>query len=84
MAGAKADAAKRSAARAVDTVAQMVEYIGGSRVDDYAPLFALNSRLCEMELTGSESASEGGCDHLCTLLVCSSIPYLSTAERAVA
>ncbi len=38
---------QRSAARAVDVIAQMVEYIRGSRVDDYAPLFALSARLSE-------------------------------------
>ena len=39
VAGAELDAAQRSVARAADIVAQMVEYIRGSRVDDYAPLF---------------------------------------------
>ncbi len=58
-AGGELEAKQRSAARAVNVVAQMVEYIRGSRVDDYAPLFALNKRLCEMDLKASGGPEEG-------------------------
>lgn len=55
-AGGQEGAEQRSAARAVDVVAQMVEYIRGSRVDDYAPLFALSARFSET----ASGAAEGG------------------------
>ena len=55
-AGGEGGAEQQSAARAVDVVAQMVEYIRGSRVDDYAPLFALSARFSET----ASSAAEGG------------------------
>lgn len=45
LAGSERAAASASAARAVRTIAQMSEYIRGSRVEDYAPLFALTMRL---------------------------------------
>ena len=61
VAGAELDAAQRSVARAADIVAQMVEYIRGSRVDDYAPLFALNARLCAMDFPVSSVADGESC-----------------------
>ena len=63
VAGAELEAAQRSVARAADTVAQMVEYIRGSRVDDYAPLFDLNARLCAMDF-GASSMADGECIYL--------------------
>ena len=59
MTGSERDAAQRSIARAVDIVAQMVEYIRGSRVDEYAPLFALNARLCTLDMSASSSTADG-------------------------
>lgn len=44
-AGPERAAAAASAARVVINIAQMTEYIRGSRVEDYAPLFALTTRL---------------------------------------
>ena len=60
IAGGEQGAEWRSAARAVDVVTRMVEYIRGSRVDDYAPIFALSMRLCE---TASTMSEEG--EHQC-------------------
>jgi len=59
IAGRELEAKQCSAARAVNIVAQMVEYIRGSRVDDYAPLFALSKRLSEMDLKASCRPEEG-------------------------
>ena len=67
VAGAEQEAAQRSVARAAETVAQMVEYILGSRVDDYAPLFDLNARLCAMEF-GVCSMADGEFIFGCSLL----------------
>lgn len=39
----------------------MVEYIRGSRVDDYAPLFDLNARLCAMNFRVSSTADGESC-----------------------
>ena len=61
VAGAELEAAQRSVARGADTVAQMVEYIRGSRVDDYAPLFDLNARLCAMDFRESAAADGESC-----------------------
>ena len=49
----------------------MVEYIRGSRVDDYAPLFDLNARLCAMDFQMSSAAdgeSSFGCARLPALV----------------
>jgi U3 small nucleolar RNA-associated protein 20 len=58
--------ARRAAARSVGLVAQMVEYYRGSRIDDYAPLFALASRLAAPAFSsaaqGEEYSDEGGLD----------------------
>eukprot|EP00887_Chlorella_sp_A99_P000887 scaffold5.g887.t1 len=60
-AGAQADAAdaaaavaaaRRSTARGLALLAQMVEYGRGARVESYAPLFALAARLARPELLG--------------------------------
>ena len=65
-AGVELAAAQRSVACAADTVAQMVEYIRGSRVDDYAPLFDLNARLCAMDLRVSTIADGESCFDACS------------------
>ena len=44
----------------------MVEYIRGSRVDDYAPLFDLNVRLCAMDLRVSTTADGESCFDACS------------------
>ena len=65
-------AAEASAARAVAYIAQMTEFIRGSRVEDYAPLFALAARLGSVVAAGAgdesaisnpDSASEAAPSH---------------------
>lgn len=52
----------------MSTVAQMTDFIRGSRVDDYGPLFALASRLCSLVAAGNtlreqaSSAAEGAAE----------------------
>ena len=51
--------ARRSAARGLALLGQMVEYGRGARVESYAPLFALAARLAQPKVLGSSSRSEG-------------------------
>ncbi|BDA46529.1 probable small subunit processome component 20 homolog at N-terminal half [Coccomyxa sp. Obi] len=55
--GPERTAAAASAARAVGYIAQMTEFIRGSRVEDYAPLFTLTARLGSLVAAGARDES---------------------------
>lgn len=57
--GPERAAAVVSAARAVAYIAQMTEFIRGSRVEDYAPLFALTARIGSIVAARGAAAGAG-------------------------
>ena len=49
--------ARRSAARGLSLLCQLLEYYRGSRVEDYRPMFALAARLIGLDIWGPQAAA---------------------------